>query len=64
MRRLGLLIGGLTALLLVGLYGWGRDHAPFASWEGETLDWRFPLRRALVPSGEVVVVAVNEASIQ
>lgn len=64
MRRLGLLIGGLTALLLVGLYGWGRDHAPFASWEGETLDWRFPLRGALVPSGEVVVVAVNEASIQ
>lgn len=64
MRRGALLIGGLTALLLVALYGWGRELAPFGSLEGETLDWRFALRGPVAPSGEVVVVAIDEASIQ
>jgi adenylate cyclase len=64
MPRIALLIGGLTALLLVGLYGWGRDRAPFETWEGESLDWRFALRGPVPPSGEVVLVAIDEASVQ
>jgi adenylate cyclase len=64
MRRLALLIGGLTALLLVGLYGWGRDRAPFSSLEGETLDWRFSLRGPIAPGGDVVILAADESSIQ
>ena len=64
MRRGALLIGGLTALLLVGLYGWGRDLAPFGTLEGETLDWRFALRGPVSPSGEVVLVGIDESSIR
>ena len=62
MRRGALLIGGLTALLLVAL--WGRELAPFGTLEGETLDWRFALRGPIAPSGEVVIVAIDEASIR
>jgi adenylate cyclase len=64
MRRAALLIAGLTGLVLVALYGWGRDLAPFQTLEGETLDWRFALRGPLAPGGEVVIVAIDEASIQ
>ena len=64
MPRIALLIGGLTALLLVALYGLARDRAPFGTLEGETLDWRFTLRGPIPPSGEVVLVAIDEASVQ
>jgi adenylate cyclase len=64
MRRAALLIAGLTGLALVALYGWGRDRAPFQTLEGETLDWRFALRGPVAPGGEVVIVAIDEASIQ
>jgi adenylate cyclase len=64
MRRAALLIAGLTALLLVGLYGWGRDRAPFSTLEGETLDWRFALRGPIAPGGEVALVTIDEAGLQ
>src|SRR5262249_47373465 len=54
------LMAGVTA---TALYGWGRDRAPFASLEGESLDWRLGLRGALAPSGNVVILAIDDASI-
>ncbi len=64
MQRAALLIAGVVALVLTGLYGWGRDRSPFEAWEGATLDWRFALRGELAPGGDVVIIAIDEAAIQ
>jgi adenylate cyclase len=64
MRRAALLIAALTGLVLVELYGWGRDLAPFQTLEGETLDWRFALRGPIAPGGEVAIVAIDEEAVQ
>ena len=53
-----------TAALFIALYGWGRDRAPFETLEGETLDWRFALRGPLAPGGDVVILSVDEPSIE
>ena len=64
MRRTALAIACVTAALLIGLYGWGRDRTPFEMLEGETLDWRFGLRGPLAPGGDVVILAIDERSIE
>ena len=64
MRRAVVAIASLTAALFIALYGWGRDRAPFETLEGETLDWRFALRGPLAPGGDVVILSVDERSIE
>jgi adenylate cyclase len=64
MRRAAFAIAGLTAALFVALYSWGPDRAPFGTLEGETLDWRFALRGPLAPGGDVVILAIDERSVE
>jgi adenylate cyclase len=65
--RLRLWIGFVVALLLGAAFGaaqltpWGRELLQEV--EGRTLDWRFRLRGPMVPPADVVVLAIDDASL-
>ncbi|HKY93722.1 MAG TPA: adenylate/guanylate cyclase domain-containing protein, partial [Kiloniellales bacterium] len=65
--RLRLWIGFIVALLLGAAFGaaqltpWGRDLMQEV--EGRTLDWRFRLRGPAPPPGDVVILAIDDASL-
>src|SRR5262245_11565671 len=59
-----LVIAALTLIPLAALYGWGRDRAPFEILEGAILDWRFALRGPISPGGDVVIVTIDDRSIE
>jgi adenylate cyclase len=40
-----------------------RDAPPFATLEDQTLDWRFAARGAIAPGGEVVVLAIDDRTL-
>jgi adenylate cyclase len=54
---------GLT-LAVVGAHLWFGESAVLATLEAQTLNWRFLVRGPIEPSGEVVVVLVDDRTIQ
>jgi adenylate cyclase len=52
----------LTVALLVS-YMVLRDEGPFQAFEGQTLDWRFRMRGAHEPASDIVIVAIDEKTL-
>ena len=62
LRVESLAIAALTLVLLL-VYPAARDTGVFQLIEGQTLDWRFQARGARQPSDDIVIVAVDEATL-
>lgn len=63
-RYIAAALAAIVAVCVVAGYAALRDERPFSNVEGQFLDWRFVARGPHVPSGKVVLVIVDDESIE
>lgn len=64
-RRRGAILVGALVVVLTAIGGvWLVERTPLSTLEAQTLDWRFRLRGALEPAGALVVVTLDERSLE